>query len=182
MKHFSSSLLFFILLLLSASCAHVISEQYRQQAMKDVSFGQLLQAPDKYLNKTFILGGTIVETKNRKTGSEIEIIENPVDQYGEIVDKDVSEGRFILLSPLYLDPKIYRENRRVTMAGKLIGTRTAMLGDVEYVYPLLEAEEIYLWKSTMYYYQPYPYVYDPFFYPYPWYDPFWYGPHYYPYP
>ncbi len=68
------------------------------------------------------------------------------------------------------------------MAGKLIGTRTAMLGDVEYVYPLLEAEEIYLWKSTMYYYQPYPYVYDPFFYPYPWYDPFWYGPHYYPYP
>ncbi len=181
MKHLSAALFFCMLLALISSCAHVISEQYRQEAVKDVSFGQILQDPNKYLNKTFILGGTIVETKKKQTGSEIEIIENPIDRYGEIMDKDISEGRFILVSPLHLDPKIFQANRGITMAGKLIGTRTGMLGESEYVYPVFAAGQIYLWKRAIYY-PPYPFFYDPFFSPYAGFDPFWYRPYYYPYP
>jgi outer membrane lipoprotein len=163
------------------SCAPVISHKYMEKAVKDVSFSQVAKEPEKYLNETFVFGGTIVETRITKEGSEIEVIQNPIDRYGDIADKDVSEGRFLISSPGHLDPLIYRRNRMITVAGRLIGTKQKAIGETQYMYPVFEAEELYLWKRESYYYTPYPFFYDTFYYPYPYYrywpDPFWYGPY-----
>lgn len=80
---------------------------------------------------------------------------------------DVSEGRFIIISPGHLDPLIYRNNRSITMAGKLIGMRKKTIGEREFTYLLFGAEQIYLWKREVYDYWPYPYYYGPYYYPYP---------------
>lgn len=163
------------------SCAPVISQKFMEKALKDVSFRQVARDPQKYLNETFVFGGTIVETRVTKEGSEIEVVQNPIDRFGDITDKDVSDGRFLITSPGHLDPLIYCSDRTITMAGRLTGTRQMMIGKTEYTYPVFAAEELYLWKKEAYYYPPYPLFYDPFYYPYPYYrywpgGPYWYGP------
>jgi outer membrane lipoprotein len=170
----------FAAVLLLSSCAHAISEQYRETARKGISFSQILKDPDAYMNGVFIFGGTIVDTTHTKEGSEIEVIQNPVNRYGDITDKDISEGRLILVASRELDPMIYKGGRTITFAGKLIGTRGKMLAGTEYRYPVFEAEELHLWKPETHYYTTYPLWYDPFYYPYYPY-PFWYGPFYRPY-
>jgi len=170
--------------LLMTSCAHVLSEQYVKSAATGVSFSQIQANPEAYLNKTFILGGTIVETTVSKETSEIEVIQNPIDQYGAISDPDASEGRYLIATSKHLDPQIYRKGRRITFAGKLIGSRKKLMDGVENNYPVFQAEQIYLWRSKHVYAYPYPAYYgDPFLYPYPYYfyDPYWYRP-YYPWP
>jgi outer membrane lipoprotein len=178
---------YFVFLLLSVlltSCAHVLSSEYVRSATTGVSFKQLSENPDAYLGKTFILGGTIAETVPTKGGAEIEVVQTPLDKYGSITDPDISEGRYLIETPKQLDPLIYKEGRHITFAGKLTGSKTKMLGEMEYRYPVFEAEQIYLWKTPQYYIPPYPYYYDPFFSPDPYYfyDPFWFRPYYYPWP
>lgn len=158
----------FILFLLSAmllSCAHVISREYVQVAEKNVPFKELRENTDAYLNRMFIFGGIIVETKITGKGSEIEVVQTPLNRFGNITDRDLSEGRFIILTTKYLDPLIYRNGRDITFAGIVTGTRKQLLGGVEYVYPVFEAKEIYLWREDIYYLYPYdyPYRYDPFY-------------------
>jgi outer membrane lipoprotein len=172
--------LFVGVLFLLSSCAHAISEQYRQAAKQGVGFGQILKNPEIYMNSMFIIGGTIVETTNTSKGAEIELIQNPVNRYGEITDKDISEGRLILVSSRRLDPLIYKSGRTLTFAGKLIGTREKTFAGAAYRFPVFEAVELHLWRQKTHYYEPYPYM------PYPWgYDPFYYpyryGPAYTPY-
>jgi len=181
---------FFIIVILAVfltSCAHVISKEIAEKSLKDISFNTIRNNTDAYINNTFILGGTIVETKNTKEGTEIEVVQAPVDRYGYLLDRDVSEGRFIIITSKYLDPAIYKDGRSITFAGRLIESRKKLLGELEYNYPVFEAKEIFLWKEERFY-QMYPYMYDPYYYPnyyytypYYWHSPFIYRPYFYPY-
>jgi outer membrane lipoprotein len=165
---------FFMLCFFAAfivSCAHVISREYRDSASRDVSFRLLASNPDSYLKDLFIFGGIIVKTTASNQGSEIEAVHTPIDRFGNIVDRDISEGRFIIVSPRYLDPSIYRKDRAVTVAGVFMGNRQKKLEGIEYTYPVIEARELYLWREERYTHFPY------YTYPY-WYDPFYYSPFY----
>ena len=105
-------------------------------------------------------------------------MQSPLDRFGNIIDEDVSEGRFIITTAKYLDPLIYRQGRDITVAGVLTGSRERLIGEIEYTYPVFEAREIYLFKEEKFFPYPYPYWYDPFYYP-PFYyphAPFWYWP------
>lgn len=172
-----------LILVLFTSCAHVISQEYRESAVQDVPFREILQNPHAYIGKTFILGGMIAKTRNIQEGTEIEVVQNPLDRFGYLIDRDVSEGRFLVITQKQLDPLIFKEGRYITVAGILIGSRTRPLGNIEFDYPLFEARELHLWKNRVYY-GPYPYgpyYYDPFYYPYP-FGHYWYWPgYYYPY-
>ena len=153
------------------SCAHVISKEHRDAAVKDLRFNQLMNNTEVYSNNMFIFGGIIAETKITGKGTEIEVVQSPLDSFGNIIDEDVSEGRFIITTSKYLDPLIYREGRAITVAGVLSGSKKGLIGEIEYTYPVFDAREIYLFKEE-----------EPFLYPYPyWYDPFYYPPFYYPY-
>jgi outer membrane lipoprotein len=164
------------------SCTYAVSKSYLEQAPANVTFGEVRRNPDLYLNQTFVFGGTIVQTTNTKKGTEVEIVQNPVDSYGDITTTDESEGRLILLSDRELDPIIFKKGRLVTFAGMLIGTREGKIGEKEYRFPVFEARQIHLWKEPMnlsyppyYYYSyppyPYPYAY-PYYYPFAYPGPF----------
>lgn len=152
--------------LLLVSCAHVISQETRTRAKTDVPFKELLSNPGSYLKEVFIVGGIIAETRNTQKGTEIEIVQAPLDRYGAISNEDISEGRFIVFTGKRLDPLIFKKGRSITVAGELIGTRKGMLGEAEYLFPVFEVREIHLWREERYHYV-YPYAY-----PYWWYDPF----------
>jgi len=170
-----------ILLLLAtvggfSGCAPVLSKQLRKEAEHPIPFAELQQAPDTYKGRVVILGGYILETANDPDGSRLTILQAPLGFRNRPKSADLTKGRFLVLAKKFLDPEVYSKDRAITVGGKVEGSRQESLGSRNYVYPLIEAQEIYLWPEKYKYARPYyPYFYDPWYYP--WYDP-WYRPWY----
>jgi outer membrane lipoprotein len=119
-----------------------------------------------------MLGGEIVSTRNLAEGTLLEILHKPLDGTDRPRDTDQTEGRFMTLCEGYLDPAVYSKERQVTLAGRVLGARTDMIGEMTYVYPLLACLEIYLWPPLSDYRPWYPYDYW-----WPWYDPYLWRPY-----
>lgn len=162
--------------LLSSCAAHVISRDVREGAVKDVSFRVAKENIETYKGMKFIWGGFIAATRFTEEGAFLEVVQNPVDDYGDIVDTDVSQGRFLAFTEKDLDPLIYEKGRLVTVAGELTGSKTVKRKNRDYTYPILTLEEIHLWKEQDYVYYPYDYWYGPYW-GYPYYDFPYYFPH-----
>jgi outer membrane lipoprotein len=166
-------------------CAYPISKELRQEATKEVTFSMVLQNPTAYVGVIVLWGGEIIETVSVQGGSEIIVLETPLDYQGMPQSGRYSRGRFIAKSSKFLDPAIYKEEEKITLAGEIIGKQTRPLGDTEYTYPVVMIKQLHLWRKERLYPLPYyrwgPYWYGPYGWPYDpfWYDP-WYGPWYVP--
>jgi outer membrane lipoprotein len=169
---FLASGVFFLLI---SGCAYPISKELRQEANKELTFLTVLQNPTAYVGSIVIWGGKIIETDNIAGGSEILVLEIPLD-YQEMPESErYSRGRFIAKSPTFLDPEIYEKGRKITIAGEIIGKETEPLGKTKYTYPLILIKQIHLWrKIRLYPYSPPYYWYGPTYRDYDW-D--WYGPY-----
>jgi outer membrane lipoprotein len=173
---FQFYLLLFLMVLLSG-CAHVISSDLRDKADRTLTFRQVLQDPNAYIDKYAVWGGEIIQTINQKDGTSlIEVFQRPLGWKGEPKLNEPSGGRFLALAEKVLDPYLFRKGRKVTVAGKILGEKTRPLGEMDYRYPLLSGEQIYLWEEYYYpaYYSYYPY--PPYYYD-PWWGPYWGGPY-----
>jgi outer membrane lipoprotein len=161
-----------------AGCAHIISRETLKEVDRGITFEQLVKDPMKYNGKTVLLGGVIVKTENRKDGTLLELYQTDLDGYGQPVNPDDSEGRFLAMDKRFLDGEIYREGRRVTLAGVVSGIQVVKLGEIDYSCPYIDIKEIYLWKEQRIEYGPrYRGYRDPYWmwgYPWhPWYYPYW---------
>ena len=166
------------LLLGFISCAAPISKDLRMAAKKDLTFQEVFQHPDAYAGSIVIWGGKIIKTLNAQTGTEIIILESPLDYGEEPTVEEASRGRFIAKTPKFLDPAVYRRGRKITVAGQILGKETKALGKIQYTYPVIEIKEVHLWRKTKWY-QPYSYGWDPYwdhvYEDYPYWAPFWGG-------
>ena len=134
-------------ILLLAGCAHVISKEVLKEVDTRVTFAQVAKAPDAYKGKTVVFGGAIIETKNLPNKTQVVVLQRPLGSGGQPAAGDVSEGRFIMTTPGFLDPAIYSAGRRITVAGTVVGKEVRPLGEIPYTYPLIEQREIYLWPK-----------------------------------
>jgi len=88
--------------------------------------------------------------------------------------RDHSDGRFIACSKGFYDPEVFTKGRDLTITGSLNGTEQHKVGEFNYTFPQVAAEQVYLWPERTYYagyYGGYG----------GWYDPFWgpgWGPYY----
>jgi outer membrane lipoprotein len=162
--------------MLGTGSAHVISEELRRQVPPGLTFKEVMRGPAKYQGSTVLWAGAIIRSTNTKEGTLIEVLEKPLGHRGQPKDVDVSEGRFLILHPEYLDTAIYAQEREITVAGTVIETRTLPLGEIEYRYPVIAPKEMHLWKreEPVHWYPYWPYNW--------WGDPWWpywpYHPHY----
>ena len=84
-------------------CAtYPISKQYQSMASKDVNFSMVLANPDAYMGAIVIWGGRIVETTNTPQGSEITVLETPLNGWEEPSSPEYSPGRFVAKSSDFL--------------------------------------------------------------------------------
>lgn len=127
------------------SCAPVISKQIREQVRPDLTFGEVLNDPERCKGQMIILSGIIIETENTKEGTLLQILQRPAGFRGKPKDVDETGGRFLALDSRYLDVTVFSKGRAVTIAGEVQGKRTLSLGEIEYTYPLIYVKEIYLW-------------------------------------
>ncbi len=193
MKSVKSTLLL-VIALGAAACAPVLNREYMDRGARDFNPGHLIETPEVFKDKLFILGGVIVETKLVEGGSQIEALLVPVDRYGYLRDQTRYQGRFIALYPKsrgLLDPLIYKKGREISIAADFIDVRNGKIDEMEYKFPVFEIRQIHLWEERDsrwpgYYYYPYPYGYStwgspwcydawgrpfpcsPFWGPYPW--------------
>jgi len=168
-----------LLLLISSSltaCAPALSKQFRDKAVPPVLFSELIGDPIAYEGRNVILGGYIVEVKNQRDGSLLTILQAPLDFQNRPHSRDKSEGRFIARSDKFMDPEIYKKDRKFTVGGRVAGVSAQPLGDRIYRYPVIEIEELYLWAEE----QPQYWLNDPYwdYWDYPWYPYYrWRRPH-----
>jgi outer membrane lipoprotein len=138
-----------IMALLGMGCAHAISESLRAQAEPSVPFAQLRANPEAYKEQTVILGGEILSTENLQQGTRLEVLQKSLDHSEAPMRTDDTGGRFMALCSDYLDPAVYSQGRRVTVAGRVLGSYTGKIGEVVYVYPLIACQEVHLWPRTV---------------------------------
>jgi outer membrane lipoprotein len=156
-------------LLLASGCA-VMSKELRREVEKDLPFTEVFKDPDLHKGKVVIWGGVIVDGKNTRDGTLLEVLEKPLDMVGEPRDVDQSGGRFLAVYDGFLDVAIYAKGREVTVGGFIRGKRVMPLGEIQYTYPVITVKEIHLWpEASKERVAPYPY----WGYPWWWYDPFW---------
>lgn len=170
----SPSFLFLALILFGvAGCTYPISRDLREEARENLTFSMVLQNPTSYTGAIVIWGGAIISTINRPEGTDITVLEIPLDSMERRQAEAYSHGRFIAKISKFLDPAIYSPGRRITMAGEIIGKETKPLGEITYTYPVIVIKQIYLWRQRSYrippgyYCSTWDWPYDPFW-PYGW--------------
>lgn len=149
MKVLRVNIIFLVLamiILLSAGCAAVISDQSLRLVDNKINFDEVRRNPNAYKGKYVLLGGAIVSIVNTNSGDEMEVVQFKTDDKGEITETNVSGGRFLAVSPSFLDPVIYQPGLLVTIVGEVKGSRSMPLGEADYVYPIIGIREIHLWK------------------------------------
>ena len=155
-----------LILLFTASCS-VMSRQIRAESEPSVGYRTLVEEVDTYM---VILGGYVLEMENLSDETTVVILQAPLGLRDEPKSKDGTQGRFILSYKGWLDPLVYKKNRRITVAGTVVGLTSEKVESCPHPCLKIENREIHLWPE--YYYAPgyfwsgYPY--HPFpYYPYP---------------
>lgn len=135
-----------ILSLMLGACTPVISPQLMEQVDRDLTYGALAARPDEFKGRIVLLGGTIVQTVPKPNETEVEVVQKQVSSSGEPRLTDKSEGRFLVVADRFLDPAIYQAGRDITVAGEVRGSEVRRIGEIDYRYPVITAQELYLWR------------------------------------
>jgi outer membrane lipoprotein len=160
--------LFFVAFIFS-SCSP-ISSSLRKGANRQLNYPTAQASPQQYVGQLVIWGGIIVQTTTvAPQGTEVEVMATPLTSSERPVYEGYSMGRFLIKTPQFLDPLIYSQGKRITVAGVITGQETRPLGPAQYMYIVLEPRQIHLWRN--YYYYDY-YGYNPYW---DYYDGYW-GP------
>lgn len=157
------------ILLFLAGCATQVPPAIRAAPANDVGIGEVLAGPGDFSARSVRWGGTILTVENRQNETRVTLLGLPLGSDGEPRAGSASPGRFIAVINTFLDPVVYAQNRKLTVSGKVSGSEQQKVGEFNYNYPLVTADEYYLWPEVLNNRD------DD--YPYGWYDP-WYGPWY----
>lgn len=142
--HSMKKVLIILMVLTFTGCAHVVSQEIRDTIDPDLSTEELFKDPDAFKGRIVVLGGIIIDSRNTKEGTYIEILQKPLNYRGIPKDTDLSYGRFIVLSPGFVDTAVFSRGRAVTCAGEIIGKKVLPLDEIEYPYVLIKSKELHL--------------------------------------
>jgi outer membrane lipoprotein len=134
-------------LLACVACSAVISPPVRALVDPTLTYTQLTAHPEAYRGKVILVAGTIIEAVNTPAGTRLMVLQYPADSRSYPQTAAPSGGRFLVLTPAYLETAIYRPGRALTVAGEVQGQRALPVGEIVYHYPLLTPREMYLWPE-----------------------------------
>lgn len=140
-------------LVLATACSsqHVIPEELEPLIDRAVAFHEIVASPDSYQGKIVVLGGEVLKAKRLKYGTQIELLQLPLDKDERpILDRRRSQGRFLAIRQEFLDPATMVNGTTVTIVGEVSGAKTEPLDDVEYWYPLLTVKHLHTWRAQSY--------------------------------
>lgn len=126
----------------------VVPEAIEAQLDTELTYAQILAAPELFTGKRIVLGGEVLKAKRTHAGTQLEVLQLPVDaDYEPTWVRTQSQGRFLAIQQAALDPATVAAGTRVTVVGELTGARIERLDDVEYRYPTFTIVHLYVWPS-----------------------------------
>ncbi len=102
-------------------------------------------ASERIEDERVLWGGTIISAKPGEDSTQLEILAYPLDRGQQPRTDRSSQGRFLAIADGYLEPEDYSAGRQITISGPLQTSRTATIGEAEYRYPVVTAEDLHLW-------------------------------------
>lgn len=158
-----------------SACASRIPHNISQAPTPNLTISEVIAQRDAQKHRPVRWGGAILTVTNHANDTEIEILAKTLDSSGKPIDGDDSQGRFLARVNEFVDPAVYAQGRMLTVYGLIDSLLTRNIGEKPYVYPLIQAQTLYLWPRE----SGYPYS---GYYPYGYYHPGYYSPFgYYPY-
>jgi outer membrane lipoprotein len=131
-----------------AGCASPFAKETLERVDRSITFRELQRDPDAYKGRWVMLAGVIIETRNTKGGTSIEMLQKPMDRRGRPYETDATEGRFIIMTDRFLDDAVYHRGRRITVIAEVAGRKVLPLGEIEYQYPVVVPKELHLWEPS----------------------------------
>ncbi len=128
-----------------AGCSPPFSRELLDRVDQKISYAELKKDPERFGGKVLMLGGIIVDARNLKDGTQLEVLQQPLDGQGRPLETDETGGRFLVITEQFLDTAVFHRGRAMTVIGEVAGQQTQPLGQIEYRYPLLKAKDIHLW-------------------------------------
>lgn len=92
-------------------------------------------------------GGVIIGSKNLKDRTQFEVLAYPLDKDGRPQREQAPLGRFLALKDGYVETVDYAAGRLLTITGPLQETRNDKLGEADYTYPIVAADDLKLWQE-----------------------------------
>lgn len=92
-------------------------------------------------------GGVIVGVQNRSDHTRLEVVGYPLRSQQPQTER-MTNGRFLLEVPGFLDPLDHRSGRRITARGPVARTEAGRIGEVDYLFPVMDAREYHLWPEA----------------------------------
>ena len=175
----------FVILLLLPGCitSELVTKEMESQVARDIPFEALKAEPGKFTGRVVVLGGKVLAAKRLKEGTQIEVLQLPLDGAdAPILILPQSKGRFLAYQEAFLDPATLPAGTAVSMIAEVTGSKTMPLDEVTYTYPTLKVRTLKVWPEERY--LPWPGPYYPYLYRYPYrlpYHPFypiWWDPWY----
>jgi outer membrane lipoprotein len=149
--------LYLLLACLALSACVGLPSAVRDVPVKDVSYGEASEHPERYKDVAVRWGGVIIDVDNEENATLVQVLSYPLNFYGRPQLTKPSEGRFVIKSSEFLDPAVYAKDREITVAGALEGDIQRMIGKKAVQLPLISSTAIYLWP--VYQNSPYGYGY-----------------------
>ncbi len=126
-----------------------VPPELEQQIDTSVTFVDLQAAPANYVGRVVKVGGVVIRAKRTKVQTEIEILELPTEAAGPPTTKRLrSEGRFLAVREVFLDPASVPPGTPITVIGVVQGSATRPLDESEYTYPVLEIKHLIDWSAV----------------------------------
>ena len=126
-----------------------IPETLEPQIDQNLTFTEVLTSPESYKGHLILLGGRILNAKRLKEGTQVELLQLPLNKYQEpTTDLTLSQGRVLVLHQKFLDPATLMPGMLVTFVGEVSGATTDKLDDVDYRYPTLTVKHWYVWSPA----------------------------------
>lgn len=149
MRVLSHSVAYWVLVILVMSgCAshRVVPDELEPLIDRAVTFREVIAAPESYQGKILVLGGEVLKAKRLKDGTQIELLQLPLDQKERpILNRQRSDGRFFAIRQEFLDPATIGEGTVMTIVGEVFGAKTDQLDDVEYRFPVVIVKHFHVW-------------------------------------
>lgn len=136
----------------ASGCASesVIPRELEGQLDTGITFNQIAQSPTSYGGKLVILGGEVLAATRLEGGTQLEVLELPLDHSQRPVgERTQSQGRFLAIDRAgFLDPATLTDGIPVTIVGEVAGQSTQRLDEADYTYLTIEVKHLKVWKRA----------------------------------
>ncbi len=91
-------------------------------------------------------GGVVSKVESTNKGSYIEVVSKALSRNTRPKETDISYGRFIIFTEKFVEPKIFKSGREVTVLGNVESCVEGKIDKMDYRFPLVKTIGLHLWK------------------------------------